>query len=95
MKAWKTHFEQIPVETVKRIAKELPEKAIGKEEGTSIETREEGRSSQQPWREVAKKVQEEQDPQRMIELVQELIVKLDAEQIGKRLPHSRSGSSGD
>ena len=94
MKALKTHFEQIPVETVKQIAKELPEKAI-EEEGTSIETKKESPSSREPWREVAQKVQEEQDPHRMIELVQELIVKLDAEQIGKRVPHSRSSSSGD
>jgi hypothetical protein len=86
MKTMKTHFEQIPVETVKKIAQEFPENAI-ENESTHIE--------KEPWREVAQKVQEEKDPGRMIALVQELITKLDEEQIGKGLPHSRTSSSGD
>jgi hypothetical protein len=65
-----TYFEQIPVETVKKIAEQFP--------GNSISTPED-------WRELAERVQQEQDPNRMIELVQQLITKLDEEKLRKGL----------
>jgi hypothetical protein len=65
-----TYFEQIPVETVKKIAEKFP--------GNGISTPED-------WRELAERVQQEQDPNRMIELVQHLITKLDEEKLRKGL----------
>ena len=66
----KTHFEQIPVETVKKIAKELPETSV-------VQALDQITLSQEPWRELAKQVQEEQDPTRMTELVTQLLVAFD------------------
>jgi hypothetical protein len=65
-----TYFEQIPVETVKRIVEQLPENGI---------------STQKDWRELAERVQQEPDPNRMIDLVQQLITKLDQETLRKGL----------
>lgn len=93
----KTHFEQIPVETVRKIAKELPDDAaIGNDTG-SVETQDEAGSSRERWREVAKEVQQEEDPRNMIGLVHQLIATLDQEQGHKRLPHTRDArkQSGD
>ena len=88
MQASKTHFEQIPVETVKKIAKELPDNnAIGND-SAGVEAREEITSPQERWREVAQEVQQEKDPKRMIGLVQQLIAELDEEQLRKRPPHT-------
>ena len=70
MRKSNTYFEQIPVETVKRIVEQLPENGI---------------STQQDWRELAERVQQEPDPNRMIDLVQQLITKLDQETLRKGL----------
>ena len=86
MASSKTFFEQIPIETVKRIAKEFSEeKAIGND-GENMEILDEVRSSRESWREVAQKVQQERDPGRMTELVEQLIATFDQEQLCKRLP---------
>lgn len=69
MRASKTHFEQIPVETVKRIATELPETCVGQ---ARYET-----TPRERWREVALQVQQEQDPNKMTELVQQLLAEFD------------------
>jgi hypothetical protein len=93
MRTAKTHFEQIPVETVKNIAKELPEdNAIG-QDPVVADAHDEGRSQQERWREVAKTIQREQDPQKMIELVQQLIATYDEEQQGERLPPTRKAGT--
>lgn len=90
----KTHFEQIPVETVKKIAQELPAEelreadAIG-DGAVNVETPDKAASPRERWHEVAQKVQQEEDPQKMIGLVQQLIATFDAEQAHKRLPHTR------
>jgi hypothetical protein len=95
MQESKTHFEKIPVETVKKIAQELPEN----NDGVSGETQDETTSPLERWRDVAQKVQQEQDPNRMIELVQQLIATFDEEQLRKRLrprtgdARNQSGSS--
>jgi len=50
MAASKTFFEQIPIETVKRIAKEFPEEnAIGSD-GGDTEMPDEVRSPRERWR---------------------------------------------
>ena len=69
MRASKTHFEQIPVETVKRIATELPETGV-------VQARYEP-TPRERWREVALQVQQEQDPNKMTELVQQLLAEFD------------------
>ena len=77
MAASNTFFEQIPIETVKRIAKEFPEEnAIGRN-GENREMPAEVSSPGESWRELAQKVQHERDPKRMNELVEQLIGALD------------------
>jgi hypothetical protein len=49
------HFEQIPVETVKKIAKELPDTSV-------VQAVDEITPAQENWRELVKQVEEEQDP---------------------------------
>jgi hypothetical protein len=66
----KTHFEQIPVQRVKRIAKELPETGV-------VQALDDIAPAQEHWRELAKQVQEEQDPKRMTDLVTQLLVAFD------------------
>jgi DNA-directed RNA polymerase subunit F len=78
MKASNTHFEQIPVETVKKIAEELPH-AIEIDDVTT-ETQVEVAPQQKRWREMAQKVQVENDPQRIVKLVEELIAAFDEEE---------------
>jgi hypothetical protein len=77
MRASRTHFEQIPVETVKRIAKELPETR-------GVQALDEILPPQENWRELAKQVQEEQDPKRMTELVTQLLAEFDLRDLRKR-----------
>jgi hypothetical protein len=70
MRTSKTYFEQIPVETVKKIAKELFETSV-------VDAVDEIAPPQEHWRELAKQVQEEQDPKRMSELVTRLLMAFD------------------
>jgi hypothetical protein len=93
MAASKTFFEQIPIETVKRIAKEFPEENTIGSDGGNTEMPDEVRSPRESWREVAQKVQHERDPKRMIGLVEQLLAALDEEQLCKRLPHKRDAGN--
>jgi hypothetical protein len=89
----KTFFRQISIETVKRIAKEFPAgNAIGGDAGSTA-TLDEVRSPRESWREVAERVQQERDPQRVIELVEQLIATLDQEQLSKRLPRNQDAEN--
>jgi hypothetical protein len=88
-----TFFEQIPVETVKRIAKEFSEESPIGGNGDNKQMPDEVRSGRESWREVAEKVQHGQDPKRMTELVEELIAKLDQEKLGKRPPVKRDAGN--
>ena len=81
MKALNTHFEQIPVETVKKIAEELPI-AIEIDDVTT-DTKDEITLEPKRWREVARKVQAENDPQKMMKLVEDLIAAFDEEELRK------------
>jgi hypothetical protein len=89
MKASNTHFEQIPVETVKKIAQELP--AVAEIDDVTTETKDEVTLEPKRWREVAQKVQLESDPQKMMKLVEDLIAAFDEEEFCK----SRKTSSTD
>ena len=75
MRASKTHFEQIPVATVKKIAKELPKSCVRSRTRSPLLRRD--------WRELAKQVQQEQDPKRMTELVTQLLAEFDEENLRK------------
>lgn len=93
MAASKTFFEQIPIETVKRIAKEFPEeKAIASDAGNT-EMPDEIRSPRESWHELAQKVQHEQNPKRMIELTEQLIAAFDQEQLCKPLSRKRDAGN--
>ena len=59
METLKTYFEQIPVETVKKIAQPL-------HEPTEVE-----------WRELARQASTEKDPEKMLDLIQQVIEKYD------------------
>ena len=92
MAASKTFFEQIPIETVKMIAKQFPEKNAVGSDGGNTEMQDEDRSPRESWRELAQEVQHEQDPKRMLELVEQLIVTLD-ESRGLALKRKTGNSS--
>ncbi len=81
MKASHTHFEQIPVETVKKIAQELP--AVAEIDDVRTETKDEVAIEPKRWREVAQRVQVENDPQKMMKLVEDLIAAFDEEEFRK------------
>jgi hypothetical protein len=95
MQRSKTHFEQISVEIVKKIAKEIPANDAIEHESMSVETRDEPTSAPCDWREVAQRVQEEPDPKKMIGLVQQLIETIDKEKLRGRIPPTRESSSSD
>jgi hypothetical protein len=54
-----TFFEQIPIETVKRIAKEFPEENANGENGEKTEMPDEFMSPRESWVEVAQEMQHE------------------------------------
>jgi hypothetical protein len=85
MRAQKTHFEQIPVELVKRIA-QLENSAADESEDNDVSdvasdatplrnaqaTDKLASPARRSWREVALEVMQERDPARMIALCKEL-----------------------
>jgi hypothetical protein len=81
MTAPNTHFEQIPVETVKKIAQELP--AGAEIDDVASDAKDEITLEPKRWREVAQKVQAENDPQKMMKLVEDLIAAFDEEELRK------------
>ena len=72
MQTSKPYFEQIPVETVKKIA--------------NVDIHREQTKTNSDWRTLADKVQRETDPGKIIGLVQNLIAKLEEEEIEKHRP---------
>ncbi|MGA2376798.1 MAG: hypothetical protein ABSF72_14855 [Candidatus Sulfotelmatobacter sp.] len=76
MRGSKTRFEQIPVETVRKIAKEFGKTGATQPlAGITL--------SQERWRRVAEQVQQEQDPKRLTELVEQLLAEFDGKGICK------------
>jgi hypothetical protein len=90
MQKSKTHFEQIPVETVKKIAKDLPENKAVERDSVEVETPREVTATQEDWRQLAQRVQQEMDPNKMIGLVEQLIATFDNEKASKSLPPTRN-----
>jgi hypothetical protein len=86
MQQSKTYFEQIAVETVKKIATELPETNPTETNRVVFEMQDKGTSSQEDWRRLAQRIQEEQDPRKMLELVQQLLDALENRKTLKPLP---------
>ena len=86
----KTHFEQIPVEVVRKIATELPQE-ISAEKDSSEAAPTGGAMTGDDWRELAQKVQEETDNTKMMGMVEELIAKLDEADLRKRRLQMQNG----
>jgi hypothetical protein len=86
MRAPKTNFELIPVEMVKKVAKEFGVSHATAGSGANPQASNGVKSSTEPWRALAEQVQREPDPDKMIDLVQELIAKIDEEKSSKSLP---------
>ena len=84
MEASNTHFEQIPIATVKRIARKFSDKNVSESDSVNTETQNQVSSHHEGWREVAQKVQHEGDPKRMIDLVEQLIAMFDEQELCKR-----------
>jgi|GEM_PF-2989794 len=91
MRPGKTHFEQISVDTVLKIAKRLRDDNFGGDM-VNIQTPEEVSSPpEKGWRAVAQQIQHEQDPKTMSLLVQKLLIELDEETLPKNRGIGRSG----
>ncbi len=90
MRPGKTHFEQISVDTVLKIAKKLRDDNFGGDI-VNIQTPEEVSSPLKGWRAVAQQIQHEQDPKTMSLLVQKLLIELDEETSPKNRGIGRSG----
>jgi hypothetical protein len=73
-----THFEQIAVETVKKIATELPRSSAIEDDSVSSETQDKITPNQRDWRTLARLIQQEQDPERLTQLTEQLIAALEA-----------------
>ncbi len=83
MNATKTHFEQIPVETVKRIAEFLPSAALENMDDPKVEVERKVLCGQENWRQLAQRVLEEPNPENLTDLVQRLVVAFDKEKVHK------------
>jgi len=73
-----TYFEQVAVETVIKIATELPQRCAIENDGVSLETQDEITPNQKDWRRLAQLIQREQDPERLTQLTEQLIAALEA-----------------
>ena len=73
-----TYFEQVAVETVMKIATELPQRCAIENDGVSLETQDEITPNQKDWRKLAQLIQQEQDAERLTQLTEQLIAALDA-----------------
>jgi hypothetical protein len=89
MQKSKTHFEQIPVETVKKIAKDLPQNEAIERDSVDDGMQREVTATQEDWRRLAQRVQQESDRTRMIALVEQLIVTFDKDD-ARKLPPTRN-----
>jgi hypothetical protein len=83
MRTSKIHFERIPVATVKKIAKDIPGDDVFENNGGNVELQREVTTAQEDWRQLAQRVQDETDPNKMIGLVEQLIVTFDNEKTRK------------
>lgn len=72
----KTHFEQISVEIVKKIAKEIPATSV-------VPERSEITPPSEHWRETARQIAQEPDPPKMTDLVKRLLAEFDNRNLGE------------
>lgn len=84
----KTHFEQISVETVKKIANEFPAADEIESENGNDARQEDLTTEYRDWRELARRAEQERDPARLVVLVQKLNALLDEETRRKSSPGS-------
>jgi hypothetical protein len=84
MQTLKTHFEQIPVETVRRIAQPFSDDREVGANGTRLEP------PVQDWRELAQLIQEETDHEKMMEMLKLMMEKFEEEKHRKH-PQRCSG----
>jgi hypothetical protein len=84
-----THFEQIAVETVKKIATDVPQRCAIENDGVGLETQEKITPNQKDWRRLAQLIQQEQDPERLTQLTEQLIAALEAS-VERRSPRHQS-----
>jgi hypothetical protein len=89
-----TFFEQIPIETVKRITKEFPEENANGGNGEKTEMPDELRSPRERWHEVAQKTQHKRDPKKVTEPIEQLIALLDQGKVSKREGCKRNPGNG-
>lgn len=73
-----TYFEQIAVETVKKIATDVPLRCAIENDGVSLGAQDGINPNQKDWRRLAQLVQQEQDPERLTQLTEQLIAALEA-----------------
>ena len=78
------YFEQIAVETVKKIATDVPQQCVIENDGVSVEAQDEITPNQKDWRTLAQLIQQEQDPQRLTQLTEQLIAALEASSVERR-----------
>jgi hypothetical protein len=81
MRASETHFAQISVEAVKKIATERLESNAMENDIVSSEPQNQVTSSQTDWRQLAQRVLQEPNPKKMLELAEQLGSVLDDEQL--------------
>ena len=81
MQKIKTHFEQIPVAAVKRLVEDLPP-ADAKDKHVA------------DWRVLAQRAQHKPDTDKMIELLEQVIVKFDEEKVRKSRAAGRARDRG-
>ena len=72
-----TYFEQIAVETVKKIATDVPLSCAIENDGVSLEAQDEINPNQKDWRTLAQLIQQEQDPEKLTQLTEQLIATLE------------------
>jgi hypothetical protein len=85
MQKIKTHFEQIPVAAVKHLVEDLPpaDDADDKDKHAAAD-----------WRVLAQRAQHEPDTDKMIELLEQVIVKFDEEKVRKSRASYRARDRG-
>jgi phage terminase small subunit len=85
MQKIKTHFEQIPVVTVKQLVENLPpaDDADAKDKHAA-----------EDWPVLAQRAQHEPDTDKMIELLEQVIVKFDEEKVRKSRASYRARDRG-
>jgi hypothetical protein len=86
----KTHFERIPLESLRTVLDDTPDTPPARNdnaekiEAPTQKSLVEGDGIQQPWRELAKQVQSEQNPVKMTALVEKLLEALEGQKLAQK-----------